>query len=304
MLRGVTETETASAHDVRPVAGAGGGELGGRVPAPHVVIVPGRSWTSLRLREIWQYRELLYFFVWRDVKVRYKQTAFGAAWAVIQPFLLMVVFSVFLGRLAGVPSDGLPYPIFSYTALVPWTLFASSLAGAAASLVAGGGLVSKIYFPRILLPVASAGSYLLDFAIAMGLLVGMMAWYDIYPGAALAWLPAFVALALLTALGVGIWLSALNVRYRDVRYAVPFLVQLWLFASPVAYPASEVPEGWQTVYGLNPMTGVVEGFRWALLDGPAPAAGMVAASAGVAVALLAIGLVYFRRTERTFADVI
>jgi lipopolysaccharide transport system permease protein len=268
------------------------------------LIRSGRGWTSLRLGELWEYRELLYFLVWRDVKVRYKQTVFGASWAIIQPFLLMVVFSVFLGKLANVPSDGLPYPIFAYTALVPWTLFASSLAAASASLVGGGGLVSKVYFPRLLLPLASVGSYLLDFVVAMTLLVGMMLWYDIYPGAALAWLPAFVALALVCALGAGVWLSALNVRYRDVRYAVPFLVQIWLFASPVAYPAGEVPERWQTVYGLNPMAGVVEGFRFALLGQEAPPAGMVAISAAVAVALLAGALVYFRRVERTFADVI
>jgi lipopolysaccharide transport system permease protein len=216
----------------------------------------------------------------------------------------MVVFSVFLGRLAGVDSEGVPYPVFAYTALVPWALFSSALIGASTSIVSGGPLVSKIYFPRLVLPTASVGSYLLDFAIAMGVLFALMAYYGIYPSEAIVWLPAFIGLAVVTALGVGIGLAAVNVRYRDVRYALPFLVQLWLFASPIAYSASAVPEKYQTLYGLNPVAGVVEGFRWALLGTGSPPGGMVAVSAGVAVVLLLASCVYFRRTEAGFADVI
>jgi lipopolysaccharide transport system permease protein len=286
--------------ETRPSATA---ELASRQPAAVTVIRPRAPW-SLGLGEVWQYRELLYFLAWRDVKVRYRQTAFGAAWAVLQPFLLMVVFSIFLGRLAGVKSEGLPYPIFAFAALVPWTLFSSSLTGASTSVVGSGPLLSKIYFPRLVLPIAAVGSYLLDFVIAMGVLVAMMAYYDIYPSGAVVWLPAFVALAIVAALAIGIGLAAVNVRYRDVRYALPFLVQLWLFASPIAYPVTAVPEGLRTVYGLNPVVGTVEGFRWALLGTDAPPAGMLAASAAVSAALLLAGCFYFRRTEAGFADVI
>jgi homopolymeric O-antigen transport system permease protein len=269
-----------------------------------VIIRPSPRWLRFNLRELWEFRELLYFLVWRDVKVRYKQTVLGAAWAVLQPFLLMVVFSIFLGRLAGVPSESLPYPIFVYAALVPWTLFAQSLSGASDSLVGSANLVSRVYFPRLALPVAAVGSFLLDFVIALPLLVGMMVFYGVYPTGNVIWLPVLTLLALITALAVGVWLAALNVRYRDVRYAVPFFIQLWLFATPVAYPSSLVPEEWQVILGLNPMAGVVEGFRWALL-GTEPRPGMLlAVSAAVTLVVLFGGLVYFSRMERTFADVI
>jgi lipopolysaccharide transport system permease protein len=269
-----------------------------------VIIRPSRGWIRFDLHGLWEYRELLYFLVWRDVKVRYKQTALGAAWAVLQPFLLMVVFSVFLGRLAGVPSESLPYPIFVYAALLPWTLFAQSLSGASDSLVGSANLVSKVYFPRLALPVAAVGSFLLDFVIAFPLLVGMMVFYGVYPTGNVIWLPVLTLQALITALAVGVWLAALNVRYRDVRYAVPFFIQLWLFATPVAYPSSLVPEEWQVILGLNPMAGVVEGFRWALL-GTEPRPGMLlAVSTAVTLLVFFGGLVYFSRMERTFADVI
>jgi lipopolysaccharide transport system permease protein len=230
---------------------------------PTIHIRPAKRWVPLDLGSVWEYRELLYFLTWRDVKVRYKQTAFGAAWALIQPFMLMIVFTIFLGHLAGVSSEGKPYPLFSFSALVPWTFFSASLASTANSLVGGGSLVSKVYFPRVILPIASAGAYLVDFVLALGLLAGMMVWYGVAPGWGIVLLPALTLLALLSALAVGFWLAALNVRYRDVRYALPFLLQLWLFASPVAYAASLVPHTWRFVYALNPMAGVVEGFRWA-----------------------------------------
>jgi lipopolysaccharide transport system permease protein len=269
-----------------------------------IVIEPSHGWRRLKLHELWDYRELLYFFVWRDVKVRYKQTALGAAWAVLQPFMLMVVFGIFLGRLAGVPSEGLPYPVFAYVGLVPWLLFAQGLSAASESLVGNAQVISKVYFPRLIVPVAAASSFVLDFLIASTLLIGMMFVYDVHPNGAAIALPALVSLALLTAYACGIGLAALNVRYRDVRYAVPFLIQLWLFASPVAYPASLVPERWQLVYGLNPMAGVVEGFRWALLGTGDPPGAMLAVSVGVTLVLLAASVTYFQRMERTFADVI
>jgi lipopolysaccharide transport system permease protein len=257
----------------------------------------------LRLRELWEYRELLYFLVWRDVKVRYKQTALGAAWAIIQPLFTMVVFSVFFGRLAGLPSDGLPYPVFSYTALVPWTYFATALTMSSNSLVDHARLITKVYFPRLLVPTASVLAGLLDLAIASTVLVGMILYYGIVPGPAVLLLPAFVILAAATALGVGLWLSALNVQYRDVRYTIPFLVQFWLFLTPVAYSSTLVPERWRALYGLNPMTGVVEGFRWALLGKAEPPGALLFVSVGSVVLLLAGGLFYFRRMERRFADV-
>lgn len=271
---------------------------------PITIIKPARGWFSLGLGELSHYTDLTYFLIWRDIKVRYKQTALGAAWAVLQPFLLMVVFTVFLGNFVGVKSDGLPYPIFAYSALVPWTLFASSLSTASESLVANTNLVSKVYFPRVLLPFASAASFLIDFAIAMVLLIGMMFFYDITPTANMVWLPLFTLLAFATALAVGIWFSAINVKYRDVRYAIPFLVQVWLFATPVAYSSSAIPQKWQAVYALNPMAGVVEGFRWALLGKEQRPDAMVFVSAAATVVILIAGLAYFHRAERTFADVI
>ena len=267
-----------------------------------VVIQPSRGWVPLHLRELWTYRELLYFLVWRDIKVRYKQTALGAAWAVIQPFFTMVVFSIFFGALAKLPSDGVPYPIFTYSALVPWTYFATALAMSSNSLVDHARLITKVYFPRLLVPAASVLAGLVDLAIASIVLIGMMLYYGMIPGAAVVFLPLFVLLAAATALGVGLWLSALNVQYRDVRSTIPFLVQFWLFVTPVAYSSSLVPERWRALYGLNPMTGVVEGFRWALLDKEPPGALLLVSGASV-ILLLTAGLFYFRRMERRFADI-
>ena len=269
-----------------------------------IVIAPSRGWVSLKLDEMWAYRELLYFLVWRDVKVRYKQTALGAAWAVIQPLLTMLVFSLFFGRLAKVPSDGIPYPIFSFAALVPWTFFATGLNMSSNSLVGSTNLVQKVYFPRLIIPVATVLAGLVDFAIAMLVLFGMMAWYHMVPTWNTIWLPAFVLLALVSALGVGLWLSALNVRFRDVRFLVPFLAQLWMYATPVAYPSSLLHAPWRTVFGINPMAGVVEGFRWALLGVDTKPGPMIIASSLAAVVILVSGAFYFRRTERTFADVV
>lgn len=273
--------------------------------APTVTwIRPSRGWAVPDLRELWAYRELLYFLVWRDVKVRYKQTALGAAWAIIQPLATMVVFSLFFGRLAGVPSDGVPYPVFAYAALVPWTFFANGLTLSTQSLVQGQNLLRKVYFPRLAIPTAAVLSGLVDFALAFTVLLGMMAYSGIAPGPRAAWIAPLLLLALTTSLGVGLWLSALNVKYRDVGYVVPFLVQLWLFATPIAYPSSLLGEPWRTVYGINPMVGVVEGFRWALLGTDTAPGGAVAVSAVAAAAILAGGAFHFRRMERSFADVV
>jgi lipopolysaccharide transport system permease protein len=259
---------------------------------------------SLKLDELWEYRELLYFLVWRDVKVRYKQTVLGAAWAILQPLLTMVVFSLFFGKLGRIPSDGLPYPIFSFAALVPWTFFASGLGQGANSLVGSQNLIKKVYFPRLVIPISSVLAGVVDFAIAFLVLLAMMLAYGIVPTAAALWLPLLLLLALVTALGVSLWLSALNVQFRDIRYTVPFLTQLWLFATPIAYPSSLLPEPWRTVYALNPMVGVVEGFRWALLGTDTAPGPMVLASSLAALALLASGAYYFRRMEKSFADVV
>lgn len=271
---------------------------------PITIIQPSRGWVALKLREVWAYRELLYFLTWRDIRVRYKQTVLGAAWAIIQPFFTMVVFSIFFGHLAKVPSEGLPYPLFAYCALLPWNYFAGALDRAGNSLVGSANLISKVYFPRLVVPISAVLAGLLDFAIAFLVLIGMMLFYGIVPTAAVLTLPLFLFMALATALGVGLWLSALNVQYRDVRYAIPFLIQFWLFATPVAYPSSLVPERWRALYGLNPMAGVVEGFRWALL-GRSEAPGPLLGVSVVVVALLFVGgLFYFRRMEKTFADVV
>jgi lipopolysaccharide transport system permease protein len=267
-------------------------------------VEPSRGWVSLKLGELWAYRELLFFLVWRDIKVRYKQTALGAAWAVIQPFCTMVVFSLFFGRLAGVKSDNVPYPIFAYAALVPWTFFANGLSESSNSLVGSANLIKKVYFPRLAVPAAAVLAGLVDFAIAFVVLVGMMFYYGVALTAHVLWLPVFLLLALATALGAGLWLSALNVQFRDVRYVVPFAVQFWLFATPIAYPSSLLPEPWRTVYGLNPMAGVVEGFRWALLGTETRPGAMTLLSALAALLLLLGGAFYFRRMEKTFADVV
>lgn len=267
-------------------------------------IKPSSRWTSLKLAELWRYRELLFFFVWRDLKVRYKQTILGAAWAILQPFLTMVVFSVFFGRLAAVPSDDLPYPVFSYAALVPWTFFANGLTQATNSVVSNAGMVKKTYFPRITLPIAAVMAGLVDFALAFLVLIGMMFVYGIVPTTNIVWLPLLLLLALVTSLGVSLWFSAFNVRFRDVRYIVPFMVQFWLFITPIAYPSSIVPQQWQLLYSLNPMVGVVEGFRWVLLGTNTAPGPMVIVSSLVALFLLVSGAFYFRQMERSFADII
>jgi lipopolysaccharide transport system permease protein len=269
-----------------------------------VHIRPSKGWVSLRLGELFEYRELLYFLVWRDIKVRYKQTALGASWAVIQPFFTMVVFSLFFGRLAKVPSDGIPYPIFSFAALVPWTFFATSLTNSSNSLVGSANLIKKVYFPRLAIPIATVLSGLVDFAIAFAMLGLMMVWYGITPSIHALWLPFFLLLALVTSLGVGLWLSAMNVQYRDVKYVVPFLTQFWLFATPVAYPSSLLTGKWRPLFALNPMVGVVEGFRWSLLGTHTNPKSIIAVSSLAAIAILVSGAFYFRRMERTFADVV
>jgi lipopolysaccharide transport system permease protein len=274
-------------------------------PEPMVLhIRPSKGWVSLRLGELFEYRELLYFLVWRDIKVRYKQTALGASWAVIQPFFTMVVFSLFFGRLAKVPSDGIPYPIFSFAALVPWTFFATSLTNSSNSLVGSANLIKKVYFPRLAIPIATVLSGLVDFAIAFVMLVLMMLWYGITPTLQALWLPFFLLLALVTSLGVGLWLSAMNVQYRDVKYVVPFLTQFWMFATPVAYPSSLLSGKWRPLFALNPMVGVVEGFRWSLLGTHTNPRSIIAVSSIAATVILVSGAFYFRRMERTFADVV
>ena len=271
---------------------------------PVIRIEPSHGWVSLKLHEIWEYRELLYFLAWRDIKVRYKQTALGAAWAIIQPFFTMVVFSVFFGKLGKIPSDGIPYPIFAFAALVPWTFFAHGLNQSSNSLVSGAQLIKKVYFPRLIVPVASVLSGVVDFALAFIVLLGMMLYYGLTPTANVVWLPALLLLALVTSLGVGLWLSTLNVQYRDVRYAVPFITQFWLFGTPIAYPSTLLSEPWRTLYGLNPMVGVVEGFRWALLATDTQPGAMIFVSCLMAIAILVTGAFYFRRMEKTFADVV
>jgi lipopolysaccharide transport system permease protein len=271
---------------------------------PSLLITPPNRWIPLQLAELWEYRELLYFLVWRDIKVRYKQTALGAAWAVMQPLFMMLVFSLFFGRLAKVPSDGIPYPVFTFCALIPWQLFANALTESSNSLIGNQNLITKVYFARLVIPIAAVLSGLVDFLIAFGILIAMMLFYGIIPGPAILTLPGFILLAVLTALAVGLWLSALNVQYRDVRYTMNFLVQFWLFATPVAYPSSIVPESWRPVYGLNPMAGVVEGFRWALLGKSSPPSAMLFVSVLVVLVLLVGGLYYFRRMEQEFADIV
>ena len=271
---------------------------------PTYTIGPSRAWVALRLGEIWAYRELLYSLVWREIKVRYKQTALGMGWAILQPFLTMVVFSIFFGRLAGIPSDGVPYPVFAFAALVPWQLFAFSLTESSNSVVANQRVITKVYFPRLLMPIAPIGVGLVDFAVAFSVLIALMAFYGVSPNLAMLTVPLWALLAVMTALAVALWLSALNVRYRDVRHTVPFLTQLWLFATPVAYPTSIVPEAWRPFYALNPMVGVVDGFRWALLGSTGPPQLTALISVATVLALLVGGLFYFRRMERTFADVV
>jgi lipopolysaccharide transport system permease protein len=285
-------------------SGTEGSLLQAPAPLPVTVIEPSRGWVALRLHEVWQYRELLYFLIWRDVKVRYKQTVLGASWAILQPFFTMLIFSIFFGKLAGMPSDGVPYPVFTYVALVPWTFFASGLTLSSNSLVANQALLRKVYFPRLVIPVAAVASGIIDFLIAFVVLVGMVLWFDITPTANIVWLPALFILALVTALGAGLWFSALNVLYRDIQYIVPFIAQVWLYSSPIVYPSSLIPEKWRAVYAINPMVGVVEGFRWALLDTNTAPGPMIIVSSLTAIAMLVGGLFFFRRMEKSFSDAV
>lgn len=271
---------------------------------PVQVIEPRRGLAGLDLRELWRFRELLFVFTWRNILVRYKQTALGVLWAILQPVFLMIVFTLVFGRLAKLPSEGIPYPIFSYSALLPWLFFANALTQSSQSVVGASNLLQKVYFPRLTIPIAAVLSSLVDFVVAFGVLIGLMVYYSIVPGWEIVFLPLFTVLAFVAALGVGLWLSALNVRYRDVGYTVPFLTQLWFFATPVVYSARSVHEPLQTLLGLNPMAGVVEGFRWALVGTAHPAWGTLALSAAVALIVLASGIAYFRTLERTFADVV
>jgi lipopolysaccharide transport system permease protein len=270
----------------------------------HTVIVPPKGWAPLELGELWKFRELLFFLTWRDIKVRYKQTALGAAWAILQPVLTMILFSVIFGGLAKLPSEGVPYPIFTFTALLPWQLFAFALTQSSNSLVGSQNLVSKVYFPRLVVPFASVLAGVVDFAIAFVVLVGLMAYYGIGLTWAVLLLPLFLLLALVSALAVGLWLSALNVKYRDIRYVVPFLTQFWMYATPIAYSSSIIPEKWRWLYSLNPMTGVVEGFRWAILGKSSLDVFSLSVSAGMVLVLLIGGLYYFKRMETSFADII
>jgi lipopolysaccharide transport system permease protein len=273
-------------------------------PTAAILIEPPRRWERLDLRECWRYRELLYFLAWRDLKVRYKQTVIGAAWAVLQPFLTMIVFSVIFGQLITMPTGAVPYPVFAYVALLPWMFFAGALNRSGNSLVYDANLISKVYFPRMILPFAAVLSLLIDFAVAFVILLGMMLFYGIVPGTTLITLPIFILLAFMAALGVGLWLSALNVQYRDIAYVIPFLTQLWLWVTPIAYPSTIIPERWRLLYSLNPMVGVVEGFRWALLGQQNVQGEFIFLSTLVVLALFIGGMFYFRRMEHEFADVV
>ncbi len=287
----------------RPAAGLLTSAPSGQVPV--IRIRPSRGWVSLRLGELWEYRELLYFLIWRDIKVRYKQTVLGAAWAIIQPFFTMVVFSLFFGKLARVPSDNIPYPIFSYAALVPWSFFANGLTQASTGIVTHANLITKVYFPRLAIPIARVLAGVVDFGLAFIVLLGMMFAYGIVPTANVLWLPLLLLLALVTSLGTALWLAAMNVQFRDVGYIVPFITQFWMFATPIAYPSSLIEDPLlRTLYGINPMVGVVEGFRWALLGVETAPGPTILVSSLVALTLLIGGAFYFRRMEKTFADVV
>lgn len=275
------------------------------IPIPTLVYTPpDKGLLHFNLRELWAYRELLFFLTWRDIKIRYTQTALGVTWAILQPLISMAIFSIIFGRLAKLPSGDVPYPVFAFTALLPWQLFAGALSRASTSLVANRNLLTKVYFPRLIIPISAAGAGLLDFAISFIMLIILMLFYGITPTWAILWLPVLTFLALVIAVAVSLWLSALNVQYRDVEHAIPFLIQAWMYASPVAYSTELIPEGiWQILYGLNPMAGVIQGFRWALL-GTDPPGGLFIASVAVTLFLLAGGLVYFQKMEETFADIV
>jgi lipopolysaccharide transport system permease protein len=295
-----TEAPVREASAERPVDVAPGQSSSPRV----TVIRPAARWPHLDIPELWHYRELLFRLAWRDVAVRYKQTSIGVLWAILQPFLTMVVFTLVFGKFANFPSKGVPYPIFVYSALLPWTYFASSLSAASGSLVSNKALVTKVYFPRVLLPLAGVLVPLVDFLFAFVVLVGLMAWFDVWPGWALVLAPFFLLMALVTALGVSLFLSAVNVRYRDVPYAIPFIVQIWLFLSGVVYAISALPEKWQWVLALNPMTAVISGFQWGVLDAPAPDLGKTLVSIAALASIFVVGLWFFRRSEPRFADTI
>jgi len=297
-----------SADTVQKIEDSAMAMTSGSPPQPEYVaprrIEPSRGWVSLGLRELWNYRELIYFFIWRDIKVRYKQTILGGAWAIIQPLFTMLIFSLFFGRLAKVPSDSVPYPIFAFAALVPWQFFANGVTLSSTSLVSDSNLLKKVYFPRLALPISKVLSGIVDFLLAFAMLLVLMLHYGIKPTANVIWLPFFLFLALTTSLGVSMWFSAMHVQFRDVQYATPFLVQAWLFATPIAYPSSLLSEPWRTIYGINPMVGVVEGFRWALLGTNTAPGPIILVSFLASITLLVGGACYFRRLERTFADVV
>jgi lipopolysaccharide transport system permease protein len=274
------------------------------VPKPVVFVEPRRGLFNLDLQAVWQYRELLYFLAWREIKVRYKQTLIGAAWVILQPLMTIAIFTLIFGKFAKIPSDGVPYPVFAYAALLPWTFFSEAVTRSSGSVVGDANLIRKVYFPRLIIPMASVLTPVLDFFLSFLLLLAMMIWYGITPTRGALFLPLFLSLAFLTALAIGLWLSALNVKYRDVRHTVPFLMQFWMYASPVVYPVSLIPENWRLIFGLNPMTGVIEGFRWALLGKESPDFTVIAASAIGVMILLFSGLIFFRRMERTFADIV
>ena len=281
---------------------SGGNES--RQPKYHVLIRPERGWLSIDFKEIWTYRDLLFLLAWRDVSVRYKQSAVGIGWAIIQPFMMMIVFTVVFGKFAKLPSEGIPYPVYTYCALLPWNYFARSLTESSNSLVGSTHLITKVYFPRLVLPLSKVFAGLVDFAIAFLMLAAMMAWYGIKPTSGVFFLPFFLFLAMLSSLGVGLWLTAVNVKYRDVAFVVPFLAQFWMYASPVAYSTRIVPERWKWAYGLNPMAGVIDGFRWALLGTTPPDSVMTCVSFIIVLVVLISGLFYFRRMEKTFADIV
>jgi lipopolysaccharide transport system permease protein len=270
----------------------------------HVRIEPSTGWVSINLKELWRYRELIYFFAWRDIKVRYKQTLLGAAWAIIQPIFTMVVFSVLFGRLAKMPSEGVPYPIFCFAALLPWGYFANALSQGSSSVVRSSQLIKKVYFPRLAIPLSSVLSGVVDFALSFLVLLCMMSYFGIAPTWNIVWLPFFLVLAIVMALGTSLWLTSLNVKFRDVSYTVPFLTQMWMFFTPIIYPSSVLPEPWRTLYGLNPLAGVIEGFRWALLGTNTKPGLMLIVSSVTAIAILVSGAFYFRRVEKTFADIV
>ena len=267
-------------------------------------IRPTKGFSSLGLRDLWEYRELVYFLIWRDIKVRYKQTAIGVAWVILQPLLTMLIFTLIFGILVRVPSEGLPYSVFVYTALVPWSYFSEAVSRGGSSLVANTNLISKVYFPRLVIPISSVVTPVIDFALSFFILLGLIAWFNIKPTWAIVTLPIFLLLTMVTALAISLWFSALNVKYRDVSYTIPFLIQVWMFASPIVYPISILPARWRSIYSINPLVGVVEGFRWALLGKESPNFWAMGISAASLILLLAGGAMYFKRMERSFADVI